>query len=370
MLFRSNCSGNGVARTIVQSVGIKKLPKNCLQKLRLRYYFNCARYYSNVFTLCSLLLIVLIQQSLPADEILPADAPQSRTVAQQVIQADNHVDVRKMPERMKKQKVKVVKQGSSKATARKAAIAAIPYDTLNDRETQIVKQIIQNSGMFRTLQTLEFECEPQVYQFFTANPDVACSIWRNMEISKLEMLQTGRDEYEIDLKEGTVGEIELFKRGNKSNLIVCNGKFKSPLLVKPIKAIAVIHVQADYATNKAGKRVVQHTANLFVSFPSQTVETAAKLISPVSNIMIDRNFREITLFAYMMSKAMKQQPGWVEQRAKQLEGVLEIRKKQLIKVTANVYLEHRREQLQQQGKTDISLDDILQPLRQASAVEK
>ena len=83
---------------------------------------------------------------------------------------------------------------------------------------------------------------------------------------------------------------------------------------------------------------------MFVSFPSQTVEMAAKILAPVGNVILDRNFKEVSIFMHMMSLAMERQPGWVERVAKQLEGVLPIRQPQLLKVAARVYIDGQRRQ--------------------------
>ncbi|GIT30470.1 MAG: hypothetical protein Ct9H300mP1_25160 [Planctomycetaceae bacterium] len=46
-----------------------------------------------------------------------------------------------------------------------------------------------------------------------------------------------------------------------------------------------------------------HQAALFLAFPQQSVRNVAKLISPVTNMIADRNFRDISLFLRMMQVA-------------------------------------------------------------------
>lgn len=272
-----------------------------------------------------------------------------------------------LSKKVKKKKVKTLQKGTSSSAARRAALAALPMKKLTKAQQKRVKHIVGNIGMFRKLPTLQFQIEPEAYQFFVKHPDVACSIWRVMKISQLEMYQTGPWRYDIDMKDGTVGVIDILQQSNTSQLIICEGEFKSPFITKPMKAEALLHLQAKQIKDRQGKDITVHQASLFVSFPSQTVEAAAKFISPISNIMIDQNFHEMSLFAQMMSFAMKRQPGWVEQTANKMEGVLKIRKPQLIKLTAKVYLDYRKEQLTKSGKKHISIEDIMQPLRQISA---
>ena len=74
-----------------------------------------------------------------------------------------------------------------------------------------------------------------------------------------------------------------------------------------------------------------------MTFPSQTFDTVARIMSPLSNAIIDQNFREVSLFLHMMSTAMERQPGWVENVSSRLEGVWPERRTQLMEVTVDVF---------------------------------
>jgi hypothetical protein len=86
---------------------------------------------------------------------------------------------------------------------------------------------------------------------------------------------------------------------------------------------------------------------MFVSFPSQTVASASKIVSPITNPIIDRNFIEISRFMKMMSTAMALRPGWVEMIGNQMDGVMPARKKQFLEVAARVYVRTRQRNRQQ-----------------------
>jgi len=153
------------------------------------------------------------------------------------------------------------------------------------------------------------------------------------------------------------------RRGPHS-IVLCEGVYKSPFLAKPINATALLHIETMYERRADQKTYVRHGGHLFVNFPSQTVDTAAKIVSPVSNLIIDRNFHEVSLFLHMMSLAMARQPGWVEHIAGKLEGVLEIRKGQLLDVTAKVYVgTHKRDP----AAAGVSWEKVVEPLRHSPA---
>lgn len=265
-------------------------------------------------------------------------------------------------------RVKIVQRGSSSRSIQKEALAALPLELMTTENRKRANDVLRSLSVFRRLPTVSFEVEPDVYRFFTTHPDVAVSIWRAMKISKFQMWQTGPLEYEADAGDGTLGIVDVLYRGWNENVIICEGEFKNPLLAKPIQSRAIIHLETKYSQTDDGKTYATHRADLFVSFPSQTVEAAAKVLSPISNMIVDRNFREISLFVHMMSLAMANQPGWIEKLANKLDGVLEVRKSQLLKLAARVYVAGRKRRLRNPPNSDeVSLDQVMQPLLRASA---
>jgi hypothetical protein len=200
-----------------------------------------------------------------------------------------------------------------------------------------VAKIANDNSMFRELPTYRFQVDPRCYYFFMKHPDVAVSIWRVMQISEFQMHQTAAERYETDDSDGTSGIIDVAYRGENEVVVLCNGVYRSPLLPKSVKANGALHVKVSFERDPNGKTYATHTARLFVTFPSQTFDTVARIMSPLSNAIIDQNFREVSLFLHMMSMAMERQPGWVENMSSRLEGILPERRTQLMEVTVDVF---------------------------------
>jgi hypothetical protein len=234
-------------------------------------------------------------------------------------------------------RVQTASEGTSSRAAKKAGIAALPLDKLTPEGRQKVQQILGSASIFRELPTLVFEVEPSVYQYFLMHPDVAVSIWRVMGVSNFKMFQTGPVAYEADVGDGTLGVIDVLYRTNSDSVVICNGSFKSPLLTKPIKANALMHLQSEFRQSRNGHKIVQHKLKLFVDFPSTTIETAAKIVTPVTNLIVDRNFYEVSMFLHMMSLAMARRPDWVQQLTAKLDGILEPSKMELANLTMQVH---------------------------------
>lgn len=301
--------------------------------------------------------LVLASSSLTmADDNACPDAEDSRVVqAQYQTEAADEAEFRDM---------KSVRSGSSSSATRKTALGVLPLDKLTPERRAPVDDVLSSLSLFRRLPTVTFEIDPDLYVYFLRNPDVIVSIWRALDISKFELKQVADDCYHADAGDGSTGRIQILYRGAESQLVYCDGLYKSPLLVKPIHSKAVIHLQTTFTREADGRIFATHRGDLFVSFPSQTVETAARVISPVSYLLADRNFKQISLFGQMMSTAMCRQPGWVEMVANRLNGLSEERRQEFLKLSAHVYLAARKRALGGQGGEEVTLEQILAPLRQ------
>lgn len=248
----------------------------------------------------------------------------------------------------------LVRGGESGRRVRNEAIEQLPMGSLTPTDQEQVQQILKDLSLFRRLPTLQIDVDRRAYEYFTDHPDVAVSIWRALQISSVQMKEVNAMQYQTDTRDGTVGMVQVLLRSPQSYLVLCHGQLQSPGMPRPIQARALMHLQPRF--DQQGK--VVHHLDMFVCFPSQTIETIAKLTSPVSFRIADRNFEEVTLFVALMSSAMSRQPGWVEQTAGKLEGVAPQRPQELLQVTASVYVDAERKRLTALGQP-VTIESIL-----------
>lgn len=243
-------------------------------------------------------------------------------------------------------------KGASDSASKKAAIAAMPIEQLSQENRQMVAGLLKSAGYYRRLPTVTFPVEPEVYNYFLAHPDVAVSIWRAMKISKLQMWQTGKVDYEADTGDGSVGALEVLHSNGDKCLVTCDGLYKSPLFSKPIAAKSLLLLQTSFAKQQDGAIQVTHRADLFVSFPSQTIDVAARIFSPLTVKMTDRTFTEISLFLKMMSMAMCRRPDWVEQITERMDGVADVRKEQVLELSSQMFTATRLRESERRDAED------------------
>ncbi|GAB4145253.1 MAG: hypothetical protein Tsb009_17330 [Planctomycetaceae bacterium] len=235
-------------------------------------------------------------------------------------------------------KVTIIRKGTSSKKSRQSAQSLIAKTNLRPNVRKRVDQILKETSLYRELPSVRFEIDPKVYLYFAAHPDVAVSVWRAMGISKFQLKENRPAIYSADGGDGTRGQIEVVHRGPGHILVTCDGVYKNPWLLKPVKTRSLIHLQASFQRDQQGRIFVTHRAFLHVAFPSMAVETTARLLSPISHMILDQNFQEISLFLHVMSRAMARQPGWVERIAGSLDGVERKRRKEMLDLTAQVYV--------------------------------
>lgn len=258
--------------------------------------------------------------------------------------------------------VTMVEEGTSSRRAKNEAIDALALQRLPRPNQLLVQNVVDEVSIFRRLPAFRCEVDPEVHEYFVHHPEVAVGIWRAMGISQLKMWPTSDWAYGMDTSDGTTGTINVLYRSRESCLILCNGMFKSPFVQAPIAAQSVMHLRTTFSKDTTGRTFATHQADMFVAFPSQKIETVAKLISPLSNVIIDRNFQEISLFIHVMWLAMGRQPGWVEQIAGDLDGVSEERRKKLLDLTARVYVDTQKAMRGRAGEP-ATLEAIRPPTR-------
>jgi hypothetical protein len=254
--------------------------------------------------------------------------------------------------------VDVLAKGDSSRATLRAALAELPLDALRAEDAIRARDILENRSMFRRLPKIGVDAEPSVFHYFLTKPEAAISIWQLLKISRFELKPTGRAKWEGKAQDGSKGSIHMVFATKRQQLLICEGEYKSPLLLRPIRAKALMHLRTQIKKNADGSPKLVHDLDLFVEFPSQAVDTVAKVIAPVSYMVADRNFRELSLFVKFMSVSMSRQPGWVERVVQRMDVLNPEEKEELLQLVANVYVTTRK-RMTKTGRVAVKDPDAL-----------
>ena len=232
--------------------------------------------------------------------------------------------------------IKIIAEGSSSRRLRSQNVKQIPLNKMSEFSQRRVKTVLDECAQYRRLPEMQYPVKPQMYRYLVQHPDVAVSTWRVMQISKVEFHQTGPLEYEAMAPDGSLATAKILYQDQSQSVLLCDGTYSSPLLPKPITAAGLVWMRYDYRPNRKGEIEVRQRLDVFVSFPSATARTMAALASPITNMMMDRNAFEVSLYARMMCQAVEKDPEWVEEVASRMEGVLPQRRQQLASIARSV----------------------------------
>ena len=226
-------------------------------------------------------------------------------------------------------RIVVAADGESGSALEDLVIQQLPWSRIAAGERSRIRDLLENVAQYRRLPVLQYEVEPTVYEYLALHPDVAVSTWRVMGISKVQMWQTGPLQYEAIAPDGSEGYADVVYRDKSQCLLLCSGTYKNVLIPRPITAEALLWLRYRLYQNDDGQDFVHQQTDVFLSFPSAAARTVAVLASPVTNVMMDRNLFEVSLYVRMMSQAKLRDPVWMEQVAYRMNGVLPQRRNEL-----------------------------------------
>jgi len=263
----------------------------------------------------------------------------------QTFEHGNMRDIRRDPERDRDIEqllphYRVTVSGSSDSDLKKLALQQLERLQFTASGRQTADRVVDNMSLYRRLPEVRFEIDPNTYDYFVGHPDAVVSLWQSLGISAINLREVKQYHYRMDNPDGTVSDLYYLRRSKTENVIYCDGQFKSPFLAKPIAAQGILCLYTQFE-EVDGVTFARHHADAFISFPSAAIETAARLISPVSNYIADRNFQEISLFMHTMSLTMSRQPGWVQQQAERMKSVRPDQAEELMKITRQNYEAHQ-----------------------------
>lgn len=214
----------------------------------------------------------------------------------------------------------------------------MPWSHMSPAAKRRASEVLNDLSQFRRMPSLQYEVNPDIYQYFINHPDAAISTWRVMGISQLEMKQVGDFQYTAAAGDGSTGKADILWRDGNQCLFIVEGTYVSPLLPNPIEASALVWLQYRFVRSNDGRTLVNQQIESFIHFPSAAIDTLARLASKVTNSILDRNCYEVSLYAQMMSKASREEPEWIEQVASRMDDVPPERGLELVQITRGLPL--------------------------------
>jgi hypothetical protein len=235
-------------------------------------------------------------------------------------------------------------ESSSATTSSKArveAIRGIPLGRIAPEYRRQVKQVLDDTSLYRRLPTMTVDCHPPMFTYLAKNPDVLVQIWRQLGISNVDLVRVGDDTFLLTDSVGTVGRLVIVEQNcdqNAQNRLVlyAEGAFEGKPFKRPVRAQCVLLLRSGSVEETNGRHYVATRLDTFLRIDRASVELFAKAVHPLVGRMADRNFSDTINFIGNMSQAAETRPLTIERLANRLTQVSETQKLQLVQITQDM----------------------------------
>ncbi len=227
-------------------------------------------------------------------------------------------------------------KGTSNASHRLEAAAAIPYHALCPEIARQIQQVVSDPSIYRRLPVRAVECDPEMFTFLVRNPDVVAAIWEQMGITQLTLGRLGPYAFQSTDGLGTTCTFQLVCGSPQLHVYYGSGFYEGNMLKHRISGRSVLLLRSLQRTLRDGTPVIVNTLDVFVALDNGAVDLAAKTVSPLFVSAADENFITTSSFLGQLSRAAGRNVQGMHMLASQLTGVDKEVRSQFIDVIDHV----------------------------------
>lgn len=211
--------------------------------------------------------------------------------------------------------------GTSSREAQRDALAAIPYDRLDEDAQRKVQAVLSNVSIFRRMPTQVVRCDPNLYQFVLSHPEVIVNIWDVLGLSKVSLLRTGERTFRADDGAGTRSDIQVLYATPDVRLLYCVGSYEGTLFTGAVRGGALLLLRTGYFQESDGQHYVACRLDAFIRIDHAGVELVGRAFQPLVGRAADANFSESVAFVAQLSHVAQTRPETLQRLAERLTKV-------------------------------------------------
>jgi hypothetical protein len=217
-------------------------------------------------------------------------------------------------------------EASTSTAARQEAAQAIPLAKIDPQFRRAVGEVLADPSLFRRMPTNVVDCRPEMFTFLAQNPEVLTEIWRELGVSKVELVRTGANTFDLRDHAGTTGKLWVVEQtcdASAQNRIVmyAEGAYDGKPFSKSVGARCVFLLRSGSVEETNGRRYVAARLDSFVKLDRTTVEIMAQVAHPFVGKTADRNFADTLSFISNLSYTAERRPDSVVKIAADLDQV-------------------------------------------------
>jgi hypothetical protein len=212
------------------------------------------------------------------------------------------------------------KAGTSRAV-REEALRGIPLKNLPAEAQPKVATVLNDTSIFRRLPTQTIDCDPALFHFLVANPDVVVNIWRTMGVTNVSMDRIDAEHFRASDGDGTTCRAEFVFHNHDTHIIYGEGLYDGPMFPRPIRGQCVAVLKTAEIRETNGRYYITARLDMFLHVDNTGVELLAKMFQSWLGKTIDHNFSETVAFLGNISNTSETNPQGMRKLAGRLSKV-------------------------------------------------
>src|SRR5262249_27433493 len=139
-----------------------------------------------------------------------------------------------------------------------------------------VSEVLNEPSVFRRLPTNVIDCRPDLFTFLAQNPEVLTEIWRELGVSRVELVRTGDTTFDLRDNAGTTGKLYIVEQtcdAAAQNRVVmyAEGSYDGMPFNKPVGARCVFLLRSGSIRETNGRDYVAARLDSFVKLDRTSV---------------------------------------------------------------------------------------------------
>lgn len=229
-----------------------------------------------------------------------------------------------------------VERASNGRSARKSALAALPFDQLSPADQERVNAVVTQVSIYRRLPTQVLNCDLELYDFMADHPEVLANVWQLLGIDDVTLTPTGPNSYEAHDGGSTTGIVEFLYRTPELRLVYAEGTYDGPIFAKPVNGACVLLLRTESRPDVDGHRQVVSKLDAFVRLDHAGAEILAKTFQPLVARVADLSFIQTGSFIESLARAAEATPQGMHRLGARLTLIPPGVRRNFVSLTADV----------------------------------
>jgi hypothetical protein len=212
-------------------------------------------------------------------------------------------------------------QATTSRAAREEAVRSIPFDKLDATGQAKIQGVLSNISMYRRMPTQVTRCDPDLYLFMINHPDVTVNLWQVLEVTNIQLQQTGPNTYRANDGQGTKGDVEFLYRSHDLHVLYATGTYEGPLFKNPVRGSCLLLLKTGYSREPDGHYYITSQLDTFFNVDHVGLDLITKTFHPLVGKAADYNFVESASFLGTLQRTGELRPTAMQQLAGKLNNI-------------------------------------------------